>query len=273
MIIYQVQPNRSYPIITNAFGKKYCNIYTFKHIFKFKSKEDEALAFNKDMIYYLPENSIVRSKNDNNFLKKFYREAFPENNSKQNIDFIHGVFPCNKYEKNKKDFIFTILDHPLTQVYNWFYYLKNINKICSNLETNKVYLESYEGYKYGPQETMIGQIFKNFPTLEEYVDNFIFNNGNISCFYNNLNFSFIDEIFHASYFDTLDFCGLMNNHENLNKSAEKISKYLFIEKLDLSKYNPISSITKESDYRIKELEVLLEKDIEFFKKKEEQLND
>jgi hypothetical protein len=273
MIIYQVQPNRSYPIIVNAFAKKYCNIYAFKHLLKFKSKQDEVSAFDKNMIYYSPENLMVRSKHDSHFLKKFYREGFPENNSKQNIDFVNGIFPNNKHQKNKTDFIFTTLDHPLNQVYNWFFYLKNINKICSNLQTNKVYLESYEGYQYGPQETMISQVFKNFSTLEEYIDNFIFNNGNLSCSYNNLNFSFIDEVFHASHFDTLDFCGLMNNYENLNKSMEKISKYLFIEKLDLSKYNPISSITKDSEYRKKELESLLEKDIEFFKKKEERLND
>jgi hypothetical protein len=274
MIIYQAQPNRIYPIIIDSLSRKYCNLYTFKHIFNFKNSEDENSGIKHDMIYYSSENLMVRSKKDNHFFSKFYREGFPENNSKQDIDVIHGIFCNNKYKKNKKDFRFTFIDHPLDQIYNFFFYLKHLHSIYSKTEKFEIFPESYSGHRGLEDLKIYRNILNNsFLTLENYIDNFIFNKGKLKCSYNNLTCHYIDEIFHASFFDEVDFCGLINTEENLFKSTNKLSKFLFIEELDMDKYKPISSITKKSNYRIKELEVLLEKDIEFFKKKEEQLND
>lgn len=274
MIIYQAQPNRVYPVIVDSLSRKYCNIYGFKHIFNFKNLEDENLGIKHDMIYYSSENFMVRSKKDNHFFNKFYREGFPENNSKQDIDVIHGIFCNNKYKKNKKDFRFTFIDHPLDQVYNFFFYLKHLNSTYSKVAKSKIGLESYSGHRGLEDIKIYSNILNNsFSTLEDYIDNFILNGGKLECHYNNMISYYIDEIFHASFFDEVNFCGLINTEENLFKSINKLCKFLFIEELDMDKYKPISSITRKSNYRIKELEVLLEKDIEFFKKKEEQLND
>ena len=274
MIIYQAQPNRLYPIIINSLSRKYSNIYTFKHIFNFKDLEDENMGIKHDMIYYSSEDFMVRSKKDKHFSNKFYREGFPENNSRQDIDVIHGVFCNNKYKKNEKDFRFTFIDHPLDQIYNFFFYLKHLHSIYSKTEKLQTSPESYSGHRGLEDLKIYRDILNNsFLTLEDYIDNFIVNKGKIKCHYNNLTCHYIDEIFHSSLFNGFDFCGLINTEENLFKSINKLSKFLFIEDLDMDKYKPISSITKENNYRIKELEVLLEKDIEFFNKQEKALND
>lgn len=273
MIIYQTQPNKVYPIIVQSFSRKYCNIYNYKFTFEFKNKIDEEFALKEEIILYPGEIKMIRDKADQFCNKIYYREAFPVKNSKQNIDFVHGIFSDNKLVKIKdEDFVFTFLDHPMNQIYNWYFYLKYVQeKIKFFLEKN---IETYEGYSMGKFEEVIATYAKKFNRIEEFIDEFIYNKSKQVIKYKNKEFYFIDQIIHCSELKTADFYGLINTEKNLLMSINFLKKKLYISDLDFDQYKGAKILGAELiSYRKNEIENILEKDIEFFEQKQEELND
>ena len=178
----------------------------------------------------------------------------------------------------KGDFSFTFLDHPVSQVYNIYYYLNFLRKRLYNII----------GYPYKKEERPLNQesvslqnilychFKKLYPTIENYIDNFIKFKGQF--IFNNygVKFNLFPEHFgeYTKGYKEHDFYGIIDSNENALKSLNILNNSeifkknnLVITEEHLKKFLKKSSIIKPIDYRKNEIEKILKDDIDFYESK------
>jgi hypothetical protein len=333
MTIYQAQPNRTFPSLipflkngNNPIG------YELDTQFVYNSIEDYNFMYSNKYSYWHYQPTLIRSSKDEGFepISIRLKEKHILNNNITNIDYMFGVFE-SKYLADKKssDFSFTVIDHPINQILNFFFYIKYNKRWDSQIEKygyilNKseeqldLILKSYKEREYetsGILEDQDGfdyrytkdfyidflqsnrnktyedaaELFREVNVKEyvyalialtsfkkinheyEWIDYFISNptlKDLIS--YRGKKLSYPQEYLRAKFlYKNHDFYGIMNSKKNLLKSLYIISKksknIFFTLSHKFTEVNPM----KNFSYRLKELNSILEEDIDLFNKHKE----
>lgn len=113
MIIFQAHPSRLYPkVLLNILNNTNFNNEEFHYPFLVKRKLD-----------------IINSNNILNGITRFDKHE-------RSSDFLYGVFSSCHLNLHNEDFVFTVLNNPVDQIYEAFAYYSfcrnNINKLNSN---------------------------------------------------------------------------------------------------------------------------------------------
>lgn len=348
MIIYQGQPCRPYPYL---FTEKKENLpslkYEFSNQFIYSDQEDARIALSRSINFIHPETiDLPRKLKDIEdsifFSSPIKKYDYPDNQNldykivedyvvweqSKEIDYLFGLFSSSfleNFEKHRKpeDFSFTMIDHPIKQIINLYYYFKGgtkkINKIkiikeskgdikkknikeyledlnnlskFENIKENLKFYLLFKKIKYSQEEKVSKEELINFykgvstysekliqsispylESLEKWID-FILETKTIvpiknidARIKNQVNIN--DIFFHCSkLYKKHNFYGIIDSKENLLESVKIITRLNETSELIYDgdyyfewKDFPITS------YRVKELEKLLEEDIEFFEEK------
>lgn len=166
MIIYQAQPNRVFPTLM-PFHKKNINpvCYEFSTQFKFTNENDLKYMSENKFIYYNSDSSLPRSIDDANFNPisirfKSYHDR-PNINENNTIDYAFGLFSSNFINKKDGDISFTIIDHPINQLLNIFYYVKYNILSEEEIKESEDLLKKYD-------EDLKKELNKNKIDLDEF---------------------------------------------------------------------------------------------------------
>jgi hypothetical protein len=130
MNIYQAQPNRAFPCILPfiSLANKEPIGYEFSTQFSFNTKEAHESLSSKNYIQYDYEKTPPRYLNEESFnpiLIRLKNKNQIENiKFNEEIDYLHGLYETKYFKKKEDDFSFTIIDHPVNQIINIFYYIK-----------------------------------------------------------------------------------------------------------------------------------------------------
>jgi hypothetical protein len=189
MLIYQAAPGRLYPSIINKITNKRKDALQFHYPFLLKNEND-----------WLTKNNILF--------------AIPETAKHIRTDkFLYGVFGNSHLNLQQDDFVFTIINHPVDQVYECFSYLKNVSKnIKTILQANQV------------------EVLKQFTdvTIEEFVD-LVLEDSEFYFEYLNIWYKPCkDAIYTFESFQHFNYVGKYNNLKNV---FERLSE-IFNEKID-----------------------------------------
>jgi len=288
MIIYSTQPNILYPTL-NPLILKYQNVLEFKKVFIFDKSDyhklekinDNSKAFSKfsttqtlNYNHTVPQSIldffITKNSSFENLplsLNKIYKKLLydGELDSRYKFDFIFGVFSPEeiKFKIDKDfDYLFTLLDHPITNIYNIYNYLNNVIKRNSKFidADNSEMDRFHQGFNL------------KYNTIEKFIDDFI-DHGHISFMYRDIkvkNSSHLLSIkdYKKRYYD-FNFIGKIDSYENISKSIRRIqsdlklgnlAEILYPEYL----YGKLNKQWKTNAYRLKDIEKLLEEDINFY---------
>jgi hypothetical protein len=123
--------------------------------------------------------------------------------------FLYGVFGNSHLNINSDDFIFTILNHPVDQVYECFAYIKHITNDLS---------ENFNSLKRSQSIAL-----KQFSdvTIEQFVDLVLYD-FDLSFDYLGISYSPIKENIYG--FDSYDHFNYVGRYDNLDPIFEKISE-------------------------------------------------
>ena len=121
MIIYHVQPIRSYPYLANMFIKDFNVPYQFWEPCEVLNKKDEKKALESKQIVYKVNQKIPRriEYNPNHLINDINSNGL---DGDLVVDFCYGTFKKERILKARGDFVFTIVRHPIKRVYDMYYY-------------------------------------------------------------------------------------------------------------------------------------------------------
>jgi len=149
MIIYQGQPNRAFPNIFCLHKKDKDPVcYEFSTQFEFQNDEDAKYMENNRFIHYNKKSIIPRFINDEYFnpisirFKSYHNQ--PEIDKNDEIDYAYGLFESSRMSKKIEEKSFTIIDHPINQILNIYYYIKNNIISKEEIEASKHLLEIFD---------------------------------------------------------------------------------------------------------------------------------
>lgn len=129
MIIYQAQPNRAYPsMLTYLKNDGDPLSYEFSTQFNFSNLEDHNYMYSNNLIQYSYKERPARNINDETFnpicLRLKNKSQLDLLDKTKDFDYFYGIYDQDYLIKNPNDFSFTMIDHPINQVLNIFYYIK-----------------------------------------------------------------------------------------------------------------------------------------------------
>lgn len=323
MTVYQAQPNRVFPCLRSFKKDNTHHIgYEFSAPIKFYNKKDHDFLYDKKIVKYFYQQSIPRFVEGKEYNPLFIRlKEQQEIAPCTRIDYVQGIFEKSYFKKEKNDFAFTIIDHPINQFLNIYVYTKhNINTVEEVEKFNHVlkmseseysnFIKSngfnlpddYSNFKRGEDLLCYDYVYSmNIFLKDNDIKNFIeYQNNNFTCMlicscslkdincledwvdyylsnpnlqnilkFMNINMTFINEFFHCSEMgDHIDFYGIMENSDVLNKSLFKLNSICPEMRFDLkSEYKQHNYL--DWKYRRKELNALFEKDINFYEKQKQ----
>ena len=265
-----------FPYVSTALSTRYSNRSEFTRTFVFENEKDiETLSKAKLLMHKrnenIPinirellenyENGYTLSKNFN--ISNEYLNVYKKNknnfDSRYKFDLIYGVFdpkaiPDNLYSKN--NFIFSLIDNPLDQIYTVYSYFS----FALSRDFNK-----YSGAKDDSYWKLYHAMAENYPTIEKFIDTFI-EKRKIEFTYNNIKMRLTDHYFSLNDYRKFNYIGKIDTEENTLKSIKYISKKLKLNLLDNFEWKSMTGWLHKTkgDYRKKELEVILKEEIDFF---------
>jgi hypothetical protein len=193
MIIYQAMPSRLYP-------KTLCCISDAIALYNTGIEKKQIKEFHYP--YRLCNESDY--ENTNNILK-----MIPATLKHERFEgLLYGVFATSNLNKKQEDFHFTIINHPVDQIYELFAYwnyVKNLNISILDELSNQLSFEERASIVFKKNKNLL---------LEEYID-MVLDNESIYFYYNEIKYQPMKELFHG--------------HENI-KDFNYIGKFSEIKK-------------------------------------------
>jgi hypothetical protein len=186
--------------------------------------------------------------------------------------FLYGVFPTCNLNKKNEDFLFTILNHPVDNIYELYTYWKFTRRGEGPRVTEKVIWDSQskettieKGWR--PLYTPERKVYRSSQdySLEEYIEK-ILNYEIIILEYGNVQYEFMKEMFYG--FENIKNFNFIGKYSDLNHSFKKLSKIFNCEIKNLphpfSKNDSKTNAYIGDQYKRNELEELFKKEIEFY---------
>ena len=248
MIIYHVHPIRSYPYLLKKLKPNFNVPYELHSPYMPVNSRDETSALELGVLIHKLKDKVPRQVQyspdvDNCSYKTNGR------NGKKYVDFCYGVFSKNRLVNTENDFLFTIIKHPVQRVYDIFHYLEyEVARSPGFFIRRNTFIDIARKY-----------IEKG---LEYFIDEYISNNGVISFKHKEIAYRNIDEITRYKNMPHYNFVGI---EKYLKPSLYILSKYTGVPISWEGDITKPSSIVKEGSYRRKDLEELLETDLNYYK--------
>jgi len=277
MLIYQSQPNRAYPSIAKTFVSYYYNSYEFSSQFKFKNNDQKEEAFKLNICHQNPKvEKLFRRKTDKYFnLGYLTREI-----SSDEIYFTYGLFRSEFIDKQPGDIIFTVIDHPINQVQNLYFYmkyiLKEVEKLMKEIKDRNIIAIGMVSDFYKKYNEISLNLIKKYPSVESWIDYIIDIKGDFSNDWQQIDGKveacYSDFFTRCSFLsDKIDLYGIMDTKKNLDLSLKKLSDILNVKSIELEDYR-VPRYINNINYRNNELKRIFEKDIDFFELKVKELH-
>lgn len=225
MIIFQAHPSRFYPeVLSNILNNTNFTNEEFHYSFLVKNRLD-----------------VVNVNNILNAPTKF------DKHERLN-DFLYGVFSSYHLNLRDEDFVFTVLNHPVEQIYEVFAYYSlirgNINKLNAD----------------GTQQSMV---FNQIPSisLEEFID-LILDDSELMFNYRGINYYPIKEAIYG--FDNFDHFNYIGKYSHVNHLFHTLNTKFNLN-IPFLKKRKLYSFTGEK-YKLNLLNKKFKKQIDFYNK-------
>lgn len=277
MIIFCTQPTVMFPYVSTALSSRYQNYSEFTKTFVYENEEDIKKTFDLKLNYHkrseeIPLNirEFIDYQNEGYFLSKnfnvgnnylnIYNKQKYKFDSRYKFDLVYGVFDPLAIPKhlflNNTNFIFSLVDHPLNQIYTVYYYFA----FATSRDFNK-----YSGAKNDSYWSLYHSLTQQYPTLEKFIDTFI-EKRKIEFLYDNIKMALTDHYFSFKNYKNFTYIGKIDTEENTLKSLKYISNELKLNLLDNFEWKSLSGWLhkSKSEYRKDELKIILKDEIEFF---------
>lgn len=225
MIIFQAHPSRLYPkVLSNILNNTVFENEEFHHPFLVKRKLD-----------------IINTNNILNGITRFDKHE-------RSKDFLYGVFSSCHLNSNHEDFIFTVLNHPVDQIYEAYAYYsfckENANQLNNNVcQQNKV--------------------MNHIPSisLKEFID-LVLNDSDFAFNYKGISYYPIREAIYG--FDNLEYFKYIGKYSHINHLFHTLN-IKFNLNIPFIKQEKLYSFAGEK-YKLNLLNKKFKKQIDFYKK-------
>lgn len=232
MLIFQATAARLFPDVTYRILETKIDSIEFHYPFILNNEKD-----------WLTQNNILH--------------AIPQRAKHiRSEKFLYGVFSSIHLNLHKNDFVFTIMNDPVDQVYECFAYLKYvIQKEDKKKDDNRTLTCSNQAKK--AQSEALSQF--NFASIENFVDK-VLDDFDFSFEYLGVSYKSIRENIYS--FDNFSHLNYIGKYNNLDKTFEKLSE-IFNKKI-LPPEDKKSLSYKGEFYRRKDLEKKFKDKIDFY---------
>ena len=209
---------------------------------------------NKDEIAALESGAIIHKLSDKVPRYVSYNPDMKNCNYKTNgrggnryVDFCYGVFSKDRLEENETDFVFTIVKNPVKRIYDLYHYMQHEMKLIGD----------------GTRKDIMRDAAKDYVnmSLEEFIDDFIYKDGNLEFKIYGIIFRLIDECVLFRNVPKYNFVGL---DSYLQLSLHILGKFIGFDIPWEGRVTKPSTVTKECLYRYSELENILSRDLECY---------
>jgi hypothetical protein len=241
MIIFQAIASRLFPLIIDSILPK--------------------IDMRSDFFHYPYIVKKYRNWHDKNNLLM----GIPEDCKHIRTDgFLYGVFTSSHLNLEKDDFVFTLLNHPVDQIYEVYSYLNFTQNECGPRDDEKMVNSphfSSDEYPYKYRYAAERKVFGSLPkiSIELFVDS-VLNNVDLSFNYFDINYQLIKEnVYGFSNFDHFNYIGKYNN---LKHAYERLNKIFNLQLIIPEDMRPFSY--EGEHYKRKELEEKFKDQIEFY---------
>lgn len=239
MIIYRAIPFRSYPVLINS-------ILTSINI------ENQEFW------------SILKPEKDIDYNKKLIEEVVPPNLKHNRFNgFLYGAFDSQHLNTKENDFIFSIVNHPVDNIYELYARRSRLileyNDYYKNYMVNQNYIPNNWTCKssFGKETIKIAKENKIL-SEQEFIDSFLEEKAiNIYC--DSIKYKIIDEIIFGYNPKQLNYIGTLSN---LDKCYKKINE-IFNTNINFPQEIKIKSYVGNY-YRRKDLEKLFKDQIDYY---------
>lgn len=213
--------------------------------------------------------SILKPQKDIAYNKEFAEEIMPKNLKHNRFDgFLYGAFDSEHLNTKENDFIFSIVNHPVDNIYELYARRSRLifeyNDYYKNHSANKNYVPKNWTCKHQFGDTTIKLAKENkMLSEEEFIDSFL-EEKEINIYFDSIKYKIIDEIIFGYNPKQLNYIGALSN---LNKCYKKINE-IFNANINFPKEIQIKSYVGNY-YRRKDLEKLLKDQIEIYQNLDE----
>jgi hypothetical protein len=225
MIIFQAHPSRLYPkVLSNILDNTNFTNEEFHYPFLVKRRLD-----------------IINTNNILNGITRFDKHE-------RSKSFLYGVFPSDHLNLHDEDFVFTLLNNPVDQIYETFAYYSfcrdNLNKLSNNA---------------GQQSKVINEI----PSigLEEFID-LVLDDSEFMFTYRGVNYHPIKEAIYG--FDNFDHFNYVGKYSQVNHLFHTLNTKFNLN-IPFMKREKLYSFAGEK-YKLDILNKKFKKQIDFYKK-------
>jgi hypothetical protein len=234
MIIFQATPSRLFPIVIESIlNQIQLRIDEFHYPYIVKKYEDWLKPNN--ILTGIPKECIhIRTEG-----------------------FLYGVFASSHLNLRENDFVFTLLNHPIDQIYECFSYLKFTQNKCGP--------RSEENLKKNPKQRYFKEIevFGNLEkmTLNKFID-LVINDHDFSFNYEDIEYQSIKEnIYGFSDFSHFSHVG---KYSDLKTTFKKLSE-VFKVQLKTPEIDKLLAFNGDS-YKRSDLEKKFKQQVDFYNK-------
>jgi hypothetical protein len=233
MIIFQAVASKLFPVIINSILDK--------------------IEIRSDIFHYPYIVKKYRNWHDKNNILM----GIPENCKHIRTDgFLYGVFTSSHLNLEKDDFVFTLLNHPIDQVYEVYSYLSFTQNECGP-RTDERIIDHINHSKYLAEREVFGLMPKI--SIELFVDA-VLNDVDLSFNYFDIHYQLVRENIYG--FSNLNHFNYIGKYSNLEHAYSKLSKIFNVE-LEVPKN--VRTLSYEGEhYKRKELEEKFKDQIEFY---------
>jgi hypothetical protein len=250
MIIYQAMAGRLYPKVVNTIlhGLLEINMPAGEFHYPYELIDEKDYSNKNNILQMIPK-SVKHPRYQG---------------------LLYGVFPTHHLNIRKGDFVFTVLNHPVDNIYELYTYWKFTRNSTGPRMPDKVKVAEDENpAKLYSAEKEAFCSSKDWE-LEDYIEK-ILNKETIYIEHKDVKYEFMSEMFYG--YKTIDHFDFMGKFSDLPKTFNKLEKVLNCEfeiqdqphTEDQNKINSYSGI----HYKRKELEELLKDQIEIYENLDE----
>ena len=238
MIIYQAQPNKCFPPLTKELVRELKVPFCEFGIHLESTDKQKAYSLHN---HGLDQKKFWLAPEEFKDQELPYSLKTPRMHNGQELGLVYGLFDEWRIDYQPKDFVFTFISHPVSRVYDLFYFCKR-------------YLDKESCFgNFGLEIFQFIDSHFQFPdSLEEFIDKFIAVKGDFSL--NNFRLS-NNMLRQQKSFENYSFIGIV---EKTEESIDKLNSLLNIK---IKVTEEFVSEPPQENYRISDLEKLLAEDI------------
>ena len=238
MLIYHTAPVRCFPIFAEVLARHFRNSYHFRMPFVADNSDDHhaavlagAIAYRRNLIA-IPRQASRKSSFPNSILRNGMDFVDPA--ELEDIGFLYGIFDGRLIERQRGDFVFTVISHPARHITDLFSYMSHVTQ-----NTSQSVRES-EGTLFFDEIVDGG--------LEAFIDRFLEGDRSITLL--GRKFHLIDDFFSFNLMVDYDFVGV---ESNVRHAMNVLSDILNVDLKPDERLLRTSSIDHTSHYRFDEV--------------------